>query len=691
MNKLRTLLLILILAVPAPAGGQSAAGSIAVTLVEVPVTVLDRAGNPVRGLTAANFELLDGGKRQQLSHFEAIDLTRISSQDQAVNPAARRNFLLMFDLANADPISITRGRDAARAFVGAEVRSLDRVAVAVFRVERGVQLLTGFTSDKDVLQAAIDTLGHPKLFQVRDPLFLAATRSGNSEGGSTNRAIDAEAIFMEEMRELDRLQQQGNDDYHRGRVRSQLKTFAGFARILDRVKGRKHVILLSEGFDARLIQGRDVSATTESQADATAVVSGEIWKVDSDQRYGSTEAAREVSTMAEVFRRSDVVLHAVDIKGLRGDVDAKEGFRRTSSESLFLLTEPTGGQFFKNANDLGGNLQKLMRQQDVVYLLAFPAKAAGSPGAFHPLRVKLNNVPGGRVFHRAGYYEPSEKMTVLEQTLTAADILMNEIPRHEVSITAMAAPFRVAEEKPVVPVVIEIPGRKLAEGETGSVNVELFVYAFDGSNVVHDFLHQRIELDLVKIGGELLKNGVKFYGALRLDPGRYSIRTLVRVQESGRAGFDHLDLEIPAEGTASILPPMVWEEGQSWIMVKGRPRSAAEVDYPFQLASETFIPSAQPELVSGRTYKVALFTYGIQREGMDLGAVIRSADGSTRPAPIALTGIAPADGSGANKLLLSFTPAGLTPGSYQLEISIAQKAQNVARTASVSFIVSPAS
>ena len=48
--------------------------TIDVHLVEVPVTVVDRAGNPIRGLTAANFELFDRGTKRPISNFDAIDL-----------------------------------------------------------------------------------------------------------------------------------------------------------------------------------------------------------------------------------------------------------------------------------------------------------------------------------------------------------------------------------------------------------------------------------------------------------------------------------------------------------------------------------------------------------------------------------------------------------------------------------------
>ena len=44
-------------------------------VVEVPVTVVDREGKAVTGLTAENFELYDEGKRVPIDYFEVLDLT----------------------------------------------------------------------------------------------------------------------------------------------------------------------------------------------------------------------------------------------------------------------------------------------------------------------------------------------------------------------------------------------------------------------------------------------------------------------------------------------------------------------------------------------------------------------------------------------------------------------------------------
>src|ERR1043165_9273339 len=88
--------------------------SINVNVVEVPVTVVDGSGNAVRGLTAANFKLFDQGKERPITAFDTIDLSVKQSAMTPMNPAARRNFMLLFDLSFSTPKSMRRAPEAAR-------------------------------------------------------------------------------------------------------------------------------------------------------------------------------------------------------------------------------------------------------------------------------------------------------------------------------------------------------------------------------------------------------------------------------------------------------------------------------------------------------------------------------------------------------------------------------------------------
>ena len=83
---------------PAPEP-KSAAEKLTIDYIEVPVNVVDRSGNPVRGLTRANFEIYDNKKRVEVTSFEMIDFTSQESMRRSSgSPAAHRSFLLVFDL-----------------------------------------------------------------------------------------------------------------------------------------------------------------------------------------------------------------------------------------------------------------------------------------------------------------------------------------------------------------------------------------------------------------------------------------------------------------------------------------------------------------------------------------------------------------------------------------------------------------
>src|SRR5947199_10560651 len=83
-----------------------------VNVIEVPVSVVDSSCNPVRGLTAANFEVSDGGKKQAISSFDKIDFGSAETANaiSPLNPAARRSSLLVSALAVPSPKPLGRAQ-----------------------------------------------------------------------------------------------------------------------------------------------------------------------------------------------------------------------------------------------------------------------------------------------------------------------------------------------------------------------------------------------------------------------------------------------------------------------------------------------------------------------------------------------------------------------------------------------------
>lgn len=601
-----TLMLVALVAYP------QARETITVSFVEVPVTVLDRDGNPIRGLTKENFELLDDGKKREIASFDSVDFTSEVSVAQVApqNPASRRNFLILFDLSFSAPTSLTRAQEAARDFIGKSIAKRDLVAVGAVDVDRGFRLLTSFTSDRNLMLAAIND---PKNFRALDPLQLAGnlpspiTAGTGAEGGSGGGMAGGAAAADEHLKEITRGASRQDEEFRRQRIQRQVGMLTNIGRMLNTVSGRKHLVLLSEGFDPKLVQGRDPRFTEEQVKENEAVETGKVWEVNTEARFGDATAMGFLDQMGKVFKRTDVVLHAIDIKGVRGVSDIRDGAGQ-SNQGLFLLANATGGTVFRNTNDMKTNFDKLARQNEVVYVLGFNAPT-GTAGKLHDLKVKLVNVPGGRVQHRLGYVEAG-KETEIQRTLTTAEIIMNDIPQEDVGVAQVAAAFPISATNAQVPVVVEIAGPDLVKHAVKNVvNTEILVYAFDEEGTVKDSLFQRLGLEVDKVGEKLKAGGVKWYGTLNLPPGKYAVKTLVRLPDANKTGYTRSDVWVPQTGTVTVLPPIFYDKpgAQQWVMIKGQSH-ATNAPYPFEVNGETFIPAARVK-VDGQPRRFAVVVH----------------------------------------------------------------------------------
>ena len=634
-----------------------------VNVVEVPVTVVDSSGNPVRGLTAANFELYDNGTRREISGFDAIDFasTKSVTAVSPLNPNARRQFMLLFDLGYASPNGLARAQEAARKFVKESVQPRDLVAVSTIEPDRGFRLITAFTTDRALTSAAI---ADPRAYRGVDPLQIAsntvAFEPTQASGGGGKAGADPAA----EERETAGRMQHANEQAVRQRIDREIDALAALAKMLRAVPGRKQVVLLSEGFDPKYLQGRDVRATQEGFGENEAVIRGQAYTVDNDQRYGNSASMSLVDQMGQYFRQSDVVLNAIDIQGVRVQNDVQSGSRLTSNASLFILSRPTGGEVFENANDMKTNFDKMLHQQEVVYVLSFQAPTQ-KPGAFHNLKVKLVNVPGGaRASNRAGYYEGGSE-TPQERTLSNAEVIVNDIPQNDLHLHALTAAFPTGGANLQVPVILELNGNDvLKDVRGGSTKVEVYIYAFDSEGVVRDRLFQPVSLDLRKVADKLKTTGLKYYGTLSLPPGKYAVKALVRSVETNRRGFARTDIVIPKPGDVAGFSAVPFDDEMKWVPFKGESH-AANAPYPFVLNGQQVFPTTTAH------DKVALFVYGARTQDLTWQTNLKTT----------FLGRADGAGDGAAALVLQLDPAAAKSGA--LDITVKKKGTNDASIVTV--------
>ena len=314
-------------------------------LVRVDVTVLDRHGDPVPSLTAADFDVEEDGVLQSIQSFKFVEATGragpdddlslpIRSPEHAAAEAARddvRVFLIFWDEYHIDQFeSALRGREALTRFVSTAFGPTDLVALmdALTPVDA-----IRFTRDWSSLALDVRKLqGRQNVFV---PTRSAVEDAQLSRGGDIRRlraevslsALKAAAVYLGSLRE-----------------------------------GRKAIIYISQGLRAL---GRD-----------EATLLGD-----------TVRAANE----------SNTAIYTVDPRGLAA---------RAAQDSLYVLAENTGAKAIVNSNAIEGPLRQVVKDASAFYLLGYSSAKNPADGRFHQIKVKVKR-GGLEVLARKGYWAPS--------------------------------------------------------------------------------------------------------------------------------------------------------------------------------------------------------------------------------------------------------------------------------------------
>ena len=674
-------------------------------LVEVPVHVTLR-GDAVRGLTIENFEIFDRGQRQEITGLAVADLSVTMAGAMPEVPAelaqaARRHFLLLFDLSFSSASSIRRSQVVIKDWVRTNLHPWDLVGVGIYSARTGAEVILNFTSDREQLELAIGSLGFPHFVdRGLDPLALEigvalqnpqaldpedpGIRAG---GGSTERVEDDATSAMREIYYTvqEPVQQQGE----RHQVLALTRSIKALAEHVGAVRGRKHVVYLSEGFDASLAFPED-DPDENIRMNQAFDAGGAIWRIDSSKRFGNASAQNGINNMLDSLRRADCAIQAIQIGASAG----RETLASARSDSLFLMADGTGGELYRDFNDLGDVMSSLIEKTSVTYLLTFRPSDMANEGKYHKLKVKLKGLDKRMtVAHRPGYYEPKpgEKLTSEQLRMQAADRIMEGHDGGGTLASSMLASAFLDGDLAYVPVLIEIDGSSLpSKVPDGQMEFEIFLYAVAEDGAIADFFTQRLRLDLATFGDKLAESGVKMFGDLSLAAGQYSLRLLVREGRFGLYSTRATNLRIPSfsGNQPTVLPPFFPEPRGKWLLARENTGSGAPPDrpYPFMQRDEPYLPSAFPTLPSHSEAEVYLVVYdlgegpvSIHTEVVDmLGAyheqtrlrLLERTDNKTVP--------------GDQEVLIGrFHPHGLPAGQYTLLVTVTNDRTGGAQTNSI--------
>lgn len=655
-----------------------------VTVVEVPVQVTS-GGNPLRDLTRDDFELLDGRKPVRITGFDRVDLSTVEGKatDEPVPAAARRHFLLLFDLMFTTPDSVGRAQEAAADLVLRELHPTDLAAVALY--DTRPRLVLGFTSDRSQLRQAIATLGKVETGRaVRDPLGLVIADmggempTGDGLGETANRAgLDADALLAQTRTELRSLQDTAERDRNASDIAGLTAGMSELAAWMGTVQGRKHVVFLSEGFPSSIIVGN--RGLTSDEQDRMlelqqAAADGQSWRVNNEEIYGNTSAQNAMNRMLTAFRQADCAIQTVDVSG---EV-LTEG--QSNRDSLLMMANDSGGELFANFTDLGEAMSEMLERTSVTYLLAFQPDDLKYDGKFRRLRVRLKDAPRGtQIVHRPGYYPPKPyaQTNPFERALTSAQQVMGGVETGEIDASVLTAGFAAASGKAYAPVLIEAKGEDLIGGlQQGTVPLQVYAYALDEHGIVRDFFVRAMGLDLAQAGAALRQSGLKYWGHFDLDPGSYSVRVLIRNDATGHRALTTSTLDVPGQ-TATLQPPLFPEQPGKWVLIREEEsEQRKDVGFPFLRSGEPFIPAARPEVTAGGETPISLVGTGLDAGRVSVRTQVFTPDGQqvADGGEIVLAPDAQA-GSGLSQLSGVFKAGRkLSAGEYTLSVVVTDQA-----------------
>jgi VWFA-related protein len=646
--------------------------------VIVDMVVTDKKGEPVKGIKKDDVTVLEDGNPQNLVSFEAVELPdkplpvpppppRISVNSDTAEQRGR-TFAIIFDDTHIKPWTANRAKGAVAAFLENGVREGDRVMLVTTsggswwtaRMEAGRQKLLDMLKHFDgryVPDHSPDRMSDYEAMRIhvyRDPLITQRVlRRFETYGVNTmgsNSSSDSNSLLAGTSDDP-MVTSKAAEVYYQAstRLRITLDTVERVLNGLAGAKGRKSVILVSEGF---------------------------IYDTNLD----------EFKRVNEASRRANAAVYFVNARGLEGIPDAMTaqfgpalpdqdvGFAFAETLDAVAgaegVADDSGGFTVRNTNDLAGGIQRIARETQVYYLLGYIPTNTARDGKFRKIQVKLANGKGLQIRARKGYYAPSDTGKTAFEAKKGIDPVLQAALDSPWSVEGI--PLRmthyVGDEKSLgkasVLVVTDVDIKKLQfEEKDGRALDDLQFLLVVAQRQSGEFFRydQTISMKLLPATRERLEHTwFSLSRDFELKSGDYQAKIVVRDKASGRVGTVIHEFEVPDLAGFRLSTPVLSDT---------RVPTAGE-----GIPGGGLAPVARREFASGSDLFCQIEVFGAKRDEttnmprVSHGYVVRRADGSifTSMAPSVITPTS----LGKVSRLFGFRLRDAAPGDYDIVMSI---------------------
>jgi VWFA-related protein len=502
-------------------------------LVVQVVTVKDKDGRAIEGLTAKDFVVTEDGQPQTISFVEfqrLKDENEVAQPDlaSASRPAAtaapppilaadpgavrhrdRRLLVLFFDLTAMPPQDLSRAYAAALSFIDRQMTAADLLAVMTFD-GGSVRMRQDFSGDRARLKDVIDGM------MVGD----------DRDGDGVRDLPDVGTAFGQDDAEFNIL----NTD-------RQLSALQTAASMLRAVPEQKSLVYFASGLR---LNGVDNQAQLRATTNAAIRSNVAIFPVD----------ARGLVAQAPLGDATRASPGGIGV--LSGRLtDAATNSLQRSQDTLFSLARDTGGKAMFDNNDLALGIVQAARAVTSYYLVGFYTTHTARDGRFHRVKVSLVGDRAATLSSRQGYFADKEfaRFTAADKERQLEDALMLDNPVTEIAIAMEVNYFQLNRAEYFVPVAVKIPGSELMlarrRGAPRTV-IDFIGEVKDELGVTMQNVRDKLDIKLSEETAEQLSTRpIQYETGFTLLPGKYAIKFLARDAETGRIGTFQTTFTVP--------------------------------------------------------------------------------------------------------------------------------------------------
>jgi VWFA-related protein len=488
-----------------------------IDLMQLDVTVLDKNGVPVRGLTKDDFTLLEDNKPQTIQGFSAVDVPERSAPVPAWDKTAT-------------PDVTTNEIDNARIFVlvlddGLGVGCCTELGEEVARPGGNPPLPSRQRPDpwaaKELQKTAglfIDMLGPQDLAAV---VFTGATYRSN-QGLTADRNKLTKAVAAYPLNDGTLFLDPGTPPGGRG---------GPPVKPIPQCLASKQIVMMVDSVVTNL-------ATLPDRRKSIIYFGGSLpWAASAGTQCGTYWMWQDVFTHAQ---QAHVTINPVQTAGLTA------GGPTGWNDRYSAVAENTGGHAVVNTNDFGPGVRQIFLENSAYYLIAYQPAKDVADGTFRQITVKANR-PDLEVRTRRSYWAPRETppdKPAPEAPPPQVEAMAGILPTSTLPLRAAAAPFAVpGTDKAEVAVALGVKLPALASRTPESV--DLLIKAFTADNeAASDNPVISVTLPAARADAEVSRYDI----LARLTvpkPGKYELRITAHSSLVDTRGSVYVDVEVP--------------------------------------------------------------------------------------------------------------------------------------------------